>query len=53
VFRNSFKSTVHNNVISMEIFDLEEEAVRGKQVSEALSLLWAEFKHLQDIEAVS
>lgn len=37
----------------MEIFDLEGGAVKDKLVSEALSLLWAEFKCLVDIEAVS
>jgi hypothetical protein len=53
VFRNSFKSTVRNNISSMEIFDLEDEVVKEKEVFEALSLLWAEFEHLEDIEAVS
>jgi hypothetical protein len=53
VFRNSFKSTARNNMISMEIFELEDKAVKEKQVSEALSLLWAEFECLDDIEAGS
>jgi len=53
VFRNSFKSTVRNNIFSMEIFDLEGKVVEEKEVSEALSLLWAEFVHLEDIEAMS
>jgi len=37
----------------MEIFDLEDKVVKEKQVSEALSLLWAEFVDLEDIEAPS
>jgi len=37
----------------MEIFDLEEEVVGEKQVSEVLSLFWAGFTCLVDIEAVS
>lgn len=40
-------------MISMAIFDLEERFVKEKGVSEALSLLWAEFECLVDIEAVA
>ncbi len=53
MFRNSFKSTTRKSFISMEIFDLEGKVVKEKEVSEALSLLWAEFDGLEDIEAVS
>ena len=53
VFRNSFKWIVLNSMFSMEIFDLEDKVVKEKQVSEALSLLWAEFVDLEDIEAPS
>ena len=53
VFRNSFKSTVHNNIIDMEIFDLEGKGMEEKKVSEVLSLLWSQLKHLDDIEVAS
>jgi Fe-S-cluster formation regulator IscX/YfhJ len=52
MFHNSFKSTMHNSILGMEIFDLEDKTVKEEQVSEALLLLWAEFEHLQDIEAI-
>jgi hypothetical protein len=53
VFRNSFKSTVHNNIIDMEISDLEGKGMEEKKVSEVLSLLWSQLKHLDDIEVAS
>jgi hypothetical protein len=37
----------------MEIFDLEDDAVGEKQISEVLSLFWAGFTCLVDIEAAS
>jgi hypothetical protein len=40
-------------VLGMEIFDLEGYAVVEKQISEVLSLFWAGFTHLVDIEAAS
>ncbi|MDH7557661.1 MAG: hypothetical protein QHH18_03520 [Candidatus Bathyarchaeota archaeon] len=43
---------VCNNIISMEIFNIEDDSVKEKQVSEALRLLWKEC-FLEDIEAFS
>jgi hypothetical protein len=36
---------------NMEILDLEDKGMEERLVSEALSLLWAQFKHLEDLEA--
>jgi hypothetical protein len=51
VCAKAFKSTEHNSIFDMEIFDLEDKRMDGKDVSEALALFWAQFKHLDDIEA--
>ncbi|MEM3458601.1 MAG: hypothetical protein QXN36_03115 [Candidatus Bathyarchaeia archaeon] len=52
LFHNSFKLNVCNNIISMEIFNIEDDNDKEKQVSEALRLLWKEC-FLEDIEAFS
>lgn len=38
---------------NMEILDLEDKGMEEKRVSEALSLLWAKFKRVENIEATS
>ena len=51
VCAKAFKSTEHNSIFNMEIFDLEGKRMDEKDVSEALALFWAQFKRLDDIEA--
>ncbi len=52
MFHNSFKLNVCNNIISMEIFNIEDDSKDERQVSEALMLLWKECL-LEDIEVSS
>jgi len=51
VCAKAFKSTEHNSIFNMEIFDLEDKRMDEKDVSEALALFWTQFKHFDDIEA--
>jgi hypothetical protein len=44
---------LRKHVFGMEIFDLEDYTMEEKQISEVLSLFWAGFKCIVDIEAVS